>query len=118
MNTSSPGPAGKALKTWEEKLAYLLEQEAIATDASQKFGLARQIEEARERIRELKGFQEPEPASGAAPLHNLPYPPLGDTFTGRQEELDALAAGGTAAITQSAAISGLGGIGKTRLAVE
>ncbi|HYU34122.1 MAG TPA: toll/interleukin-1 receptor domain-containing protein, partial [Thermoanaerobaculia bacterium] len=24
-------------------------------------------------------------------LHNLPYPPLGDLFTGRQEELDALA---------------------------
>jgi len=51
-------------------------------------------------------------------VHNLPYPPLGDLFTGRKEELDALETGGTAAITQSAAISGLGGIGKTRLAVE
>jgi len=58
-------------------------------------------------------------AGGEGPaLHNLPYPRLGDLFTGRQEELDALAGGGTAAITQSAAISGLGGIGKTRLAVE
>jgi hypothetical protein len=56
--------------------------------------------------------------SRPVPLHNLPYPALGDLFTGRQEELDALSAGGTAAITQSAAISGLGGIGKTRLAVE
>lgn len=52
------------------------------------------------------------------PLHNLPHPPLGPLFTGRQEELDALESGETAAITQSEAISGLGGIGKTRLAVE
>jgi tetratricopeptide (TPR) repeat protein len=58
------------------------------------------------------------PFPGDPPIHNLPYPRLGDLFTGRQEELDALAGGGTAAITQSAAISGLGGIGKTRLAVE
>jgi tetratricopeptide (TPR) repeat protein len=58
------------------------------------------------------------PFPGDPPIHNLPYPRLGALFTGRQEELDALAGGGTAAITQSAAISGLGGIGKTRLAVE
>jgi len=58
------------------------------------------------------------PFPGGPPLHNLPYPPLGDLFTGRQEELEALETGGTAAITQSAAISGLGGIGKTRFAVE
>ncbi len=63
------------------------------------------------------GFQSGVGPAGP-PLHNLPYPRLGDLFTGRQEELDALATGGTAAITQSAAISGLGGIGKTRLAVE
>ena len=118
LNPSSPGSAAKALKAWEEKLAFLLEQEAIASDAGQKFSLAHQIEKAREKIRELQGLQKPEPPSGAASLHNLPYPPLNDLFTGRQEELDALAAGGTAAITQSAAISGLGGIGKTRLAVE
>jgi len=66
----------------------------------------------------VPGSQGFEPLAGNPPLHNLPYPPLGDLFTGRQEELDALEIGGTAAITQSAAISGLGGIGKTRLAVE
>ena len=58
------------------------------------------------------------PFPGGPPLHNLPYPRLGDLFTGRQEELDALSGSGTAAITQSTALSGLGGIGKTRLAVE
>ena len=66
----------------------------------------------------VRGSQGFEPLAGAPPLHNLPYPPLGDLFTGRQDELDALATTGTAAITQSATISGLGGIGKTRLAVE
>jgi tetratricopeptide (TPR) repeat protein len=66
----------------------------------------------------VRGSQGFEPLASAAPLHNLPYSALNDLFTGRQEELDALSTGGTAAITQSAAISGLGGIGKTRLAVE
>jgi tetratricopeptide (TPR) repeat protein len=63
-------------------------------------------------------LQDDSPGVQGPALHNLPYPRLGDLFTGRQEELDTLAGGGTAAITQSAAISGLGGIGKTRLAVE
>src|SRR6185436_9354764 len=41
------------------------------------------------------------PLPSGPPLHNLPYPPLGDLFTGRQEDLDALADTETAAITQS-----------------
>ena len=44
-----------ALLVWSEKLAYLLEQEAIAVDAAQKFALRKQIEEARARILELGG---------------------------------------------------------------
>lgn len=77
--------ANKAREKWEEKLAFLLEQEAILADPSQKFALRNQIEEARERIRELKDLQEP--PSDAPLLHNLPHPCLGDLFTGRQEEL-------------------------------
>ncbi|MFL6202551.1 MAG: tetratricopeptide repeat protein, partial [Thermoanaerobaculia bacterium] len=64
----------------------------------------------------------PPPLPGLPPLHNLPYPPLGDLLKGRDEELRKLAvsleSGGRTAIVQHRALYGLGGIGKTRLAVE
>lgn len=44
-----------ALAMWEEKLAFLEEQEAIVSDVSQKFGLRKQIEEAREKVRSYGG---------------------------------------------------------------
>jgi tetratricopeptide (TPR) repeat protein len=61
---------------------------------------------------------------GAPPLHNLPYSPLGDLLKGRDAELAELAEslqgdGKARAIVQDQrALYGLGGIGKTRLAVE
>ncbi len=56
-------------------------------------------------------------------LVNLPYPTLGPLFAGRADFLkqirQSLTQGGNAAITAAnAAIHGLGGIGKTRAAVE
>jgi tetratricopeptide (TPR) repeat protein len=51
-------------------------------------------------------------------LHNLPFSSLGDLLKGRDEELRKLQAGAATAITQAETIYGLGGIGKTRLAVE
>ena len=80
-------------------------------------------------IREIRGPEgEPSPTKAASPsrgpkLHNLPFLPLGDLLKGRDEELRSLETnlhGPTAAtaITQTQAIHGLGGIGKTRLAVE
>jgi tetratricopeptide (TPR) repeat protein len=61
----------------------------------------------------------PVPYRAVAPrLHNLPFSSLGDLLKGRDDELRNLDAGQTTAITQAQTISGLGGIGKTRLAVE
>jgi tetratricopeptide (TPR) repeat protein len=59
--------------------------------------------------------------STAPRLRNLPFPPLGDLLKGRDDELQRLvenlkSTAQATAITQ--AIHGLGGIGKTRLAVE
>lgn len=48
-------------------------------------------------------------------LHNLPFPPLGDLLKGRSEDLQALE---QAQDERSLVLYGLGGIGKTRLAVE
>ena len=51
--------------------------------------------------------------------HLLPFPPLGPLFLGRDARLQALARGNDpTAIVQHDTIHGLGGIGKTRLAVE
>ncbi len=53
-------------------------------------------------------------------VHNLPYPSIGNLFKGRVDELEKLKSqivgDKPTAITQ--AIEGLGGIGKTRLAIE
>jgi tetratricopeptide (TPR) repeat protein len=60
---------------------------------------------------------------GASPtpsprVHNLPFSSLGDILKGREQALRSLKEGHTTAITQAQTIHGLGGIGKTRLAVE
>jgi len=49
------GPQSRALALWTEKLAFLEEQEALAVDPAQKFSLKKQIEEAREKVREQGG---------------------------------------------------------------
>ena len=62
------------------------------------------------------------PGVRAPALHNLPFPPLGELFKGRDHVLEELAADLSArpatAIVQPQALHGLCGIGKTRLAVE
>ncbi len=56
-----PGPGPRpprpspAQATWQEKLDYLLEQEALAVDPAQKFKLRKDIEECRAKLRELGG---------------------------------------------------------------
>jgi tetratricopeptide (TPR) repeat protein len=71
----------------------------------------------------LEGGAEVRLAAGGGPaLHNLPFLSLGGLFKGREEELLHLAADleqqSKGTIAQHQLLSGLGGIGKTRLAVE
>jgi hypothetical protein len=47
--------AASALATWQEKLAFLLSQEANVADPEQKFSIKKLIDEARKRIQELGG---------------------------------------------------------------
>jgi len=54
-NESEVKSQSSALQTWKQKLAFLQEQEAITSDAAQKFTLSKQIEEAQAKIRELGG---------------------------------------------------------------
>jgi tetratricopeptide (TPR) repeat protein len=53
-------------------------------------------------------------------VHNLPYPSIGNLFKGRDDELEKLTSQlvGEKPIAITQAIEGLGGIGKTRLAIE
>ncbi len=52
--TASTQTSG-AVALWQQKLAFLQEQEAITADPSQKFALKKQIEEAQQKIRDLNG---------------------------------------------------------------
>ncbi len=58
----------------------------------------------------------------ANPVFHVPYRPKGDQVVGRQKELEnlheILASGQRSSIGQAVAFSGLGGLGKTQLAVE
>ena len=48
-------PGSKALTRWQEKLEFLEDALAIASDPAQKYTLQEQIKEAKEKIRELGG---------------------------------------------------------------
>ncbi len=65
-------------------------------------------------------FQEPH--NPPMPRHNLPLTTLGELFMGRDRALKQLRARfqrkGTLAVTQPQVLHGLGGIGKSRLAIE
>jgi hypothetical protein len=69
-----------------------------------------------------KSTNENEPINGSKTnINNIPYP-LNPNFTGRESLLNslrnALISGGTTALTQTQTVTGLGGVGKTQLALE
>ena len=134
------------LKIWMERLAFLQEQEALVVDAAQKFVLRKQIEEARDRVRDLAETENksgpgegPEARAssaqgnapgwegGPSPAAGPPYrcmAPAREPFVQRSEYAkvrDALlldGAGRATTVGITTAIHGAGGFGKTALAIE
>lgn len=51
----NPAPFAQALRNWQDKLAFLLEQEPTTHDHNAKHSLQQSIKEARDKIRELGG---------------------------------------------------------------
>lgn len=52
---TSRAPSSAALKVWQEKLAFLLSEEAVTVDPDQKFRLRKLINEAKAKVREHGG---------------------------------------------------------------
>jgi hypothetical protein len=73
-------------------------------------------------IRDVQpGLGEPDARGSPRTTHNLPFAP-NPAFTGREAELERLGErlqkSGEVAVTQTVALHGLGGVGKTQLAIE
>jgi len=124
---SLPDEKQKVLgKLSQEQFNELLTQSRMATiNAAEAAVGARQIkaliEEMIDKIDEVIKKNDNR-KSERLQIHNLPYKSIGGLFKGRKKALgkleEELGGGKVAAITQTRAICGLGGIGKTRLAVE
>jgi len=99
----------------------LLQSELAAINAAEAAAGTIQIKTLiKELIEKVDALDRPGPASAERLVHNLPYLSLGNLFKGRDDILakltSQLVGDKPVAITQ--AIEGLGGIGKTRLAIE
>ena len=109
MNHSSQS----ALDIWREKLEDYQRQLAIASDAEQKFQLKKLIQECQQKIKELSEIQD-----ASTPPSNLEFRGS-ENFIGRQTQLEKLnellERENRSAIC---ALAGMGGVGKTELAVQ
>jgi len=103
-----------------QKLAVTTYNVCIQYEPLFKIHVANELREIKERL----PIREKPTASIRLPgrVHNLPYGSIGGFFKGRDEILAELKSGLSGdrptAITQTRTIHGLGGIGKSRLAVE
>ncbi len=81
-----------ALETWRRKLAYLQQQEAVAADPAQKFGLAEQIAEAKAKIAELQVGRREHGGEVSAAIVDIfrIIPHAAEKLIGRDDELKLL----------------------------
>src|SRR5439155_5062447 len=106
----------EALRIWREKLVYLQEQEAIASDAAQKFTIKEQIEEAEVRIKQLSGQSDDERVEQRIAPTRLHHG--ADHLFGRDEELAGLDQIANDPAKKILTIVAFGGVGKTSLVIE
>jgi tetratricopeptide (TPR) repeat protein len=108
----------------EQFNALLTQSQLAAINAASSAADAKQIKSLIKELMEKvdRALADDSSRPNVLPNQNLPYPSLGRFFKGRDHILATLrkqlAHGGKTAITQSQTIHGLGGVGKTRLAVE
>ncbi|MEM7795567.1 MAG: hypothetical protein AAF579_14090 [Cyanobacteria bacterium P01_C01_bin.118] len=109
----------KALQRWQRKLAYLQEEEAIESDAAQKFELRQQIEECETKIAELSKPVTSHLAQQSGPVVSIAHvPPAVSYFVGRDQELAQLDAAWENPKTRIISLVAFGGVGKSALVAE
>ena len=109
--------------TQEQYNDVLIKLEIIGTNAAIAAGNTEEIKaDVKVLLEKMNKIIPTERSSADVCLNNLPYGSIGGLFKGREGEFEKLknqlSGEGAAAITQPGALYGLGGIGKTRLAVE
>jgi hypothetical protein len=106
----------KAVKIWQQKLDFLLVEEAKCSDPAQKFKLQQDIAEAQAKLKELgsdKGCLE---TSTAVRVEVSKLPQTSREFLGRKAELKLLDdAWSETGRTHVVALVAAGGVGKTSL---
>ncbi|MDX1998256.1 MAG: hypothetical protein SF066_11105 [Thermoanaerobaculia bacterium] len=110
----STEPDPNPLAVWQQRLAFLQEQEAVVSDSGQLFSLRVQIAEAERKIAALSGAKPAQ--NGSEPridLGRLPIP--GPHFVGRQAELAQLDAAWADPAEHVFTLVAFGGVGKSAL---
>jgi len=107
----------EALRVWRDKLAFLQEQEAVASDAAQRFAIKTQIEEAQQKIKQLSA----EAGDDEGLVQRISPTRLhhgADHLFGRDEELAALDQIASDPTKKILTVVAFGGVGKTSLVIE